>query len=202
MLASRLGWRVTSRFVQTFCGRVLGKPSTLFDEEVLRPEMQDRAVFAEGMENIVQAMRTAAESYFSDGSIAQAVPPLRALLHLMRDGAWEGLDAAAPKFRALFTTAAVLESDWYRERLAAQQRRDIAEWDRRADYLEKFLTRKNYAEMAERLGIRARLAQARAAAKSARDPGYIAGLVGTLGIDPALVHVAAGRAWKSNIFSA
>ncbi len=189
--ASRLGWRVTSRFVQTFCGRVLGNPSTLFDEELLRPELQDRAVFAEGMENIVQAMRTAAESYFSDGSIAQAVPPMRALLHLMRDGTWEGLDAAAPKFRALFTTTAVLGSDWYRDRLAAQQRRDIAQWDRRADYLEKFLTRKNYAEVAERLGIRARLAQAHAAAKSARDPGYIASLVGTLGIDPALVPIAA-----------
>ena len=187
VLASRLGWRVTSRFVQTFCGRVLGNPSTLFDEELLRPELQDRAVFAEGMTNIVQAMRTAAESYFADDSVAQAVPPLRALLHLMRDGTWEGRDASAPEFRALFEPAAVMSSDWYRARLAAQQRRDVAQWDLRADYLEKFLTRKNYAEVAVQFGIRERLAHARAAAKAAREPGYIAALAGTLGVDPALV---------------
>ena len=143
------------------------------------------------MENIVQAMRTAAESYFADGSIAQAVPPLRALLHVMRDGAWEGHGAAAPEFRALFEPAAVVGSDWYRARLAAQQRRDIAHWDQRADYLEKFLTRQNYAEVAERLHIRDRLAKARAAATFARASDYVDSLVGTLGVDPALLPVAA-----------
>src|SRR6185369_7621234 len=30
VLASRLGWRITARFVQTFCGRVLGNPSAVF----------------------------------------------------------------------------------------------------------------------------------------------------------------------------
>ncbi|MEO6246015.1 MAG: hypothetical protein ABIQ12_11340 [Opitutaceae bacterium] len=194
VLASRLGWRVTSRFVQTFCGRVLGNPSTLFDEDLLQPERQDAAVFAEGMENIVQAMRTAAESYFSDGSIVHAVPPLRALLHLMRDGKWEGLDASSPKFRALFQASAVAGSDWYRARLAAQQRRDSAEWDRRGDYLEKFLNLKTYAEVAEKLDIRARLDRTRAAANAARDPAYLTTLVGTLGVDPALVPAPAGSA--------
>ncbi len=188
VLASRLGWRVTSRFVQTFCGRVLGNPSTLFDEELLRPELQDRAIFVEGMENICGAMRDAAACYFADGSIAQAVPPLAALLHIMRDGAWQGLGPADPKFRALFAREAVLASDWYRARLAAQQRRDIAEWEARAANLEKFLARPNYADVASRLGISGRLTAARAALATARAPGYAQTLIGTLGVDPALVR--------------
>jgi hypothetical protein len=187
VLASRLGWRVTSRFVQTFCGRVLGNPSTLFDDELLRPELQDRAVFAEGMDNIVQAMRTAAECYFADGSIEHAVPPLHALLHLMRDGVWEGHTASAAEVRQLFMRDAMLKSEWYAARLEAQQRRDVEQWARRVDYLEKFLARPNYADVAERFGIRERLTAAQAAAAAAREKTYVAGLVGTLGVDPALV---------------
>ncbi len=187
VLASRLGWRINDRFVQTFCGRILGNPSTLFGEELLRPEQQDAAVFAEGMANIVVTMRTAAESYFADGSIEQAIPPLRALLHVMRDGTWEGLTADAPQFRALFNQDAVLASEWYQARLAAQQSRDIHHWETQARYLEKFLARTNYADVATSLGIRDRLAATRTAATNAKAPGYLTSLTGTLGVDPALV---------------
>lgn len=187
VLASRLGWRITSRFVQTFCGRVLSNPSTLFIDEQLRPELQDAAVFADGMENIIQAMRLAAQSYFADGSIEQAVPPLYALLHIMRDGTWNGADTSAPEFRALFTREHLLQSEWYAARLEAQQRRDIAQWDARIEYLEKLLTRENYADVAAQLDIREKLAAARAAAAAARERSYTAKLVGTLGVDPALV---------------
>jgi hypothetical protein len=132
-------------------------------------------------------MRLAAESYFADGSIQHAVPPLQALLHLMRDGTWDGGDASAPAFRDLFAREKVLASAWYRARLDAQQRRDIAHWDERVAYLEKFLSRPNYADLAVRLGIRQRLATVRAAAAAARSPDYPQQLHGTLGLDPALV---------------
>jgi hypothetical protein len=187
VLASRLGWRITARFVQTFFGRVLSNPSTLFDEEHLRPEVQDAAVFAEGMENIVQAMRSAAACYFADGSIEHAAPPFRALLHLMRDGTWNGADANDAKFRALFTREHLLASDWYRARLVAQQRRDVRHWEKQTAYLEKILERPNYADVTEQLKVRDRLAMAKAEAATARQPAYIAGLTGTLGVDPALV---------------
>jgi hypothetical protein len=186
VLASRLGWRITARFVQGFCGRVLSNPSTLFEEEHLRPELQDPAVFAEGMDNIVQAMRQAAACYFADGSIAQAVPPLQALLHIMRDGQWNGRDASAADFRALFTREHLLASDWYGARLAAQQRHDIRHWTTHAAYLEKFVGRANYSDVADRLQVRARLARAKAAASAAAAPDYLAGLVGTIGVDPSL----------------
>ena len=188
--ASRLGWRVTSRFVQTFCGRVLGNPSTLFDEDMLRPELQDRAVFAEGMDNIVQAMRSAAQSYFADGSIENAVPPLYALLQVMRDGTWQGAAPGDEKFRALFRRDNVLASDWYRARLEAQQRRDVAAGERQAKYLEQFLQRANYADVAQQLEIREKLARIRALVEAARHKEYPQSLVGTLGVDPALAPSA------------
>lgn len=190
VLASRLGYRITSRFVQTFCGRVLSNPSTLFSDEQLRPELQDRGVFADGMDNIIQAMRTAAQSYFADGSIQHAVPPLYALLHVMRDGNFNGLDAAHPKFRALFSRDEILKSEWYAARLEAQQRRDIAHWEARADYLEKLLARENYRDVAEQLTVREKLEAARAGAKAARDKNYVNKLAGTIGVDPALVASA------------
>lgn len=186
MLASRIGWRITPRFVQSFCGRVLGNPSTLFDEELLRPELQDRAVFADGIDNIVQAMSAAAISYFSDGSIERAVPPLQALLHIMCDGTWQGHDAASPAFRQLFTRESVVASDWYQARLAAQQRRDVAHWQRQTQYLEKVVARPNYADVVTKLGLRERLATVRFAAGTARAADYPTSLVGTLGVDPAL----------------
>jgi hypothetical protein len=187
VLASRLGWRITARFVQAFCGRVLSNPSTLFDQELLRPELQGPGIFAEGMDNIVQAMRTAATSYFNDGSIEQAVPPLRALLHIMRDGTCEGLGPNDPKFRALFTREAMLASDWYRQRLQAQQRRDVRHLEAQADYLTKFLARDNYADVADQLQTRTRLAAIQASLADARAASYLDRLVGTLGVDPALV---------------
>ena len=186
VLASRLGWRVTSRFVQTFCGRVLSNPSTVFNEEQLRPELQDMAVFVEGMDNIVLAMRTAAQSYFADGSIEHAVPPLAALLHMMRDGNWNGVPPSDPEFRALFSRENLLGSDWYRARLNAQQKHDIAQWEARTAYLERLLRRENYADVASQLGIRKRLDAAHAAAANAREPSYVATLAGTIGVDPAL----------------
>jgi hypothetical protein len=186
VLASRLGWRVTARFVQTFCGRVLGNPSSVFDEEFLQPEKQDLAVFADGVDNIVAAMRAAAGNYFADDSIATACPPLQALLHLMRDGNWEGRGADDPVFRALFTRESLLASDWYRARLEAQRTIDAHLGASQADYLEKFLARPNYADVAARLDIRSRLKHASASATATQTPAYLAKLTGTLGAEPAI----------------
>jgi hypothetical protein len=186
VLASRLGWRITARFVQAFCGRMFSNPSSVFEEEFLRPELQDAGVFATGVENIVEAMRTAAQHYFDDGSIAQACPPLRALLHIMRDGTWEGHGPDAPVFREMFTRDAVLASDWYRARLEAKRLVDAHLWERHARYLEKFLQRQNYADVAAKLDVRSRLARVSAAAREAREARFIEQLAGTIGAEPSV----------------
>jgi hypothetical protein len=109
----------------------------------------------------------------------------------MRDGNWQGHAPSAPEFRSLFDRQEVLASAWYAARLEAQQRRDVAHWERCTDYLERFLARPNYADVAAQFGVRERLARVRAAAEAARSRSHLAELVGTLGVDPALENVAA-----------
>jgi hypothetical protein len=196
VLASRLGWRITERFVQTFFGRVLSNPSTVFDEDLLRPELQGADVFADGMDNIVAAMKSAADNYFADGSIEQACPPLQALLHIMRDGTWQGHGTEAPEFRRLFDRAEMLKSDWYLARLEAKRQIDAATWEAHARYLEKFLRRANYADIALQLDIKGRLERVAGNARAARLPTYTQQLVGTLGGEPA-VAPAIVRAQKA-----
>ncbi len=194
VLASRLGWRITARFVHTYFGRVFDNPATVFTEEILRPELQDPAVFADGVHNIVEAQQRVAEAYFADGTIEDACPPLAALLHIMARGHYEGKDAHHPEVRALFTREALLESDWYRERLSIKQRRDVALWERHVRSLGEFLARAGHRDEAARLGIAGRLEHARAELERVRAPEYLRSLIGTLGADP--VHRPAPARWK------
>jgi hypothetical protein len=105
----------------------------------------------------------------------------------MRDGNWKGSSINDPAVRALFDRAQVLRSDWYRARLEAQQRHDVAEGEKRIRYLEAFLGRANYADVAVRLQIREKLAAMQTAVATARGPNYVESLMGTLGVDPVLV---------------
>src|SRR6201999_1222351 len=98
-------------------------PDVVFTEEMLRPEKQGLDLFAAGVEAIVDAQRRVALNYFEDGSVAAACPPLKALLHIMAHGEYEGITLNSPEFRAQFAREAVLASDWYRERLQTKQQR-------------------------------------------------------------------------------
>jgi hypothetical protein len=184
VLAGRLGYRINERFVHAFFGRIFNHPAAVFTEAMLRPELQDLAVFVDGVENIVTTQKRVARMYFADGSIAQACPPLKALLHIMVDDSWEGKGLEHPAVRELFTREALLASDWYAARLAAKQRVDAALWRRHVEYLGRFRKKPSYAEEVARLGIAKRVEYARTALKQAESPEYIARLSGTLGAEP------------------
>jgi hypothetical protein len=190
VLASRLGYRITTKFIRTFMGRLFDNPRSVFSEEILRPEEQDRGVFADGVDNIVEAQTRAAKAYFDDGSVEDACPPLRALLHIMVHGHHDGKDAAHPDIRALFTRESLLASPWYRERLAVKQQRDIALWERHVRALTEFLSKPGHREEAARLGIKDRLDHARMELERVRSPLYLKDLEGTIGADP--IHRGAG----------
>lgn len=187
VLASRLGYRITSQFVSHFCGRVFNHPHVVFTNEMLRPELQDLAVFVDGMENIVATQRRVAQHYFNDGSIAFACPPLRALLHVMRDDRYEGRSLTHPEVRALFERERVMTSDWYQARLHAKQRLEIRQWRSHVGYLRKFVAKANYATLADRFGVPDRLTAALAELKRVQSSDYLATLQGTLGVEPELV---------------
>ena len=180
VLASRLGYRITALFADRFLGRIFETPDSVFPEELLRPEKQDPAVFAAGVESIVEAQRRVALNYFEDGSVAAACPPLQALLHIMVHGDWEGKGIEHPDVRALFTRDSVLASDWYQERLKVKQERDVALWRRHLAALEAFRTSAQSAHV----DIAARLATAQEQLARVSAPAYLEELLGTIGADP------------------
>jgi hypothetical protein len=184
VLASRLGYRINVRFVRHFFARVFNHPHSVFTEEMLKPELQSMEIFVDGMDNIVATQKRVAKMYFNDGSIAQACPPLKALLHIMLNDEWEGKGLDNPEFRKMFTRESLLASDWYVARLAARQRVDRALWRRHVDYLDKFLKRASHADEAARLGIAARLENARKTLGQIESPAYAQQLRGTLGAEP------------------
>ena len=187
VLASRLGYRITPHFVRTFFGMVFDNPNDVFSPEMLCPETQDPAAFADGVDNIVTTQKLIAENYFADGSVALACPPLFALLHIMRDGEFEGKDIAAPSIRDLFTTEALLSSSWYRERLTAQQTLDVRQWKRHIQYLRDFLNKPNPLSPTLLREVTARLTQAQTRCEAAEKPGYPDSLHGFLGADPSVL---------------
>lgn len=184
--ASRLGYRITPRFVSSFFGRVFNHPHSVLTEPMLRPEQQDANEFADAVANILETHRRVAEHYFNDGSIDAACPPLRALLHIMRGDAFEGQGLDSPALRELFTRENMLASDWYRERLKAKQTIDLRLWRRHSDYIEKFLGRPGYSDEAVRLGVRDRLHLARVMVEKVKSPAYLDELIGTIGAEPAI----------------
>ena len=184
VLVHRLGYRINSRFVAAFFGRVFNHPYSVFTEEMLRPELQDLETFVDGIDNIVTTQRRVAQMYFDDGSIGQACPPLKALLHIMVHDQFEGKGLEAAEIRSLFGQEYLLQSDWYRQRLLERQCVERKLWARHVRYLEKFLKRKSHADEAERLGISARLSRAVKTLQEVESDDYPERLRGTLGTQP------------------
>jgi phosphoenolpyruvate carboxykinase (diphosphate) len=188
ILASRLGYRITERFVRAFFGRIFDNPSKVFDSSILKPEAQGLDEFADGIKNITDAQRRVAQEYIDDGSIKDACPPLQALLTIMATGTFEGMDARHPKIRGMFKRDYLVSSDWYRERLSAKQSRDAAMWRRYLAYLDLFCEAPHNLHAAERLRLdeRRRYVQEELARTSAAE--YRDALQGTLGCDPSVVE--------------
>jgi len=183
ILASRLGFRITSRFIRTFAGRVFDNPRKVFDDTILRPETQDEASFADGIQYITEAHQRVASNYLEDGSIDLACPPLRALLHIMAEGDYRGKDVHHPEIRAMFTLESLLNSDWYTERLKTRRQRDQQLWQRHVKYLSSFLKQPESTVDAEQLGIPARLQLAQQKLEHISGSDYLQELHGTLGAD-------------------
>jgi hypothetical protein len=183
VLASRLGYRITASFVDRFLGRIFEIPGSVFTEEMLRPEKQNLADFAEGVTAIVDAQRTVAKDYFDDGGIDAACPPIRALLHIMVHGNYEGKRADDPRIREMFTLEYILASDWYQDRLRRQQDVDTALWMRHRDTVEKFTAG---GLPAPHLDLQARLALILKHLRYVKSDAYLRELVGMIGADPSV----------------
>ena len=184
VLASRLGYRITMAFVDHYLGRIFETPDSVFPIEMLRPELQDAAMFAAGVDAIVESQRRVALNYFEDGSVEAACPPLRALLEIMAHGSYYGMGVDHPEVRGMFAREALLASDWYAERLRTKQQRDIALWLRHVRALEQFGAAEQEFAPQDAIDFENRLALARAQLARVSAAAYLEELTGTIGADP------------------
>jgi hypothetical protein len=182
--ASRLGYRITSLFVDRFLGRIFETPGSVFTQDMLRPELQDIGLFAAGVDAIVESQRRVANNYFEDGSVEAACPPLKALLHIMACGAHQGKGIDDSGIRAMFTRESLLASDWYRERLEAKQSRDVALWQRHVKSLEAFRSANEDGTFPDSLNFEDRFSAAQRELARVSAGTYLEELVGTIGADP------------------
>lgn len=136
------------------------------------------------MENIVEAQQKVAALYLEAGSVEDACPPLKVLIHIMATGSYQGMDVHHPKIRSMFSREAMLASDWYQERLQIKQTRDVKLWNRHINYLEAFANRDSHRDVAEKLQLQNRLTSARAKLAHVSSGIYLQSLRGTIGADP------------------
>jgi len=183
ILASRLGYRITNKFVKTFFGRVFENPDAVFTSEILKPETQDIETFVDGINNIVEAHKNVAKSYFKDGSFEAAIPPLKAILSIMVYGEYEGKNINNSEIRNLFNRDIVVKCDWYILRLKAKKEKDIELFNKHVQYLSSFITKKNYSDVVDKLGIKNKLENAKIELSYLKSNNYMNDLVGTLGLD-------------------
>jgi len=186
--AGRLGYRITDHFARNIFGRIFSHPDSVLNREMLKPELQNMDYFADGVSNIVEAQKKAALHYFSDGGVEQAIPPLKALLHIMAYGEYEGKELTDPEIRSLFELDAMLSSEWYAERIEARYKQELASLRDRAAYLESYVDTKHPADI-DRLGLRTQLSQIHTRLEELEgNPGaYMEKLKGTLGADPSMI---------------
>ncbi|QDU10990.1 hypothetical protein [Gimesia aquarii] len=182
--ASRLGYRITEKFLTRFFGRVFDNPASVFDETILKPEKQDLESFVDGIQYIAEAHQRVALQYIADHAYEEACPPLQAILSIMAHGTWEGHTIHDSEVRTLFTRESLLNSDWYQARLVARQKCEVSLLKRHMDYLDQFSRHPGYEREVERLHISERRKWVEQRLLHTSNSEYLNELVGTIGAQP------------------
>lgn len=186
ILASRLGYRITARFVRSFFGRMFDNPDRVFTQSILCPESQDLDGYADGICHIVEAQQRVAQQYFEDGSYAMAIPPLQVVLSVMANGNWEGKPISDPVVREMFTKQSMLSSSWYRQRIEAKRAVDIKLWQRHQKYFQDYLAESQRVQLTDHINLQSRLDHINSRLAFLQSEDYWQRIEGTIGVDPAL----------------
>ncbi len=184
ILASRLGYRITSRFSLRCLNKLFDEPNAVFNERMLKPELQGLEDYVDGINNIVEAQQKVALRYFEDGSIESAIPPLKILLHIMAYGTYEGKEISHPELRKYFERDYIINSYWYKERLKLKQAKDMRFYESQIAYLEAFIANPNNEDLVSEMKIKNQLKSVKQLYAEAKSEDYLNSLVGTIGADP------------------
>ncbi|MCK8061613.1 MULTISPECIES: hypothetical protein [unclassified Fusibacter] len=181
--ASRLGYRITDIFAYKYLGKIFDEPQTIFSEEILRPEKQSLSAFVDGVLNIANGHKKAADAYFEDGSVEAAIPPLKALLSIMATGSYDGHDVTSDEVRRLFKKDVVLDSDWYQTRLKNKQQIEIGLIKTKIANIEDFIANPVNQTIIKSFAYDSKLTRAKSELAYYESKDYLDSLVGTLGAD-------------------
>ena len=184
--ASRLGYRITRRFVLDFFGRVFTNPDSVVPEDMLKPELQGMHDYVDGITNIIETQKRISDLYFDDGSVEMAIPPLKALLHIMSHGQYEGKTLSDQSIRDLFDSKKILEQSWYKERLLMKQEKDVAYLSKQSAYIKEYLSKESHRIEADRLQLNERLTDIQDKLEITKGSDYLKSLEGTIGRDVSL----------------
>ena len=183
ILASRLGYRINENFAFRCMNKLFDEPLAVFNEKMLKPELQDLEAYVDGIKNIVEAQQKVALQYFEQGSVDAAIPPLKILLHIMAYGSYNGKDLNDPDLRKEFDRDHVLHSDWYRKRLLLKQQKDIVFLKKQIQYLIDFKTNENNKDLVKEMNINERIEKAQNKLSYIESERYLEELTGTIGAD-------------------
>lgn len=181
--AGMLGYRMTNVFCYKYLGKIFDEPQSIFSEEILKPEKQNMEAFVDGVLNIANGHRKAALNYFEDGSIEDAIPPIKALLHIMAYGNYNGHTIESAEVRDLFKKESILASDWYAARLKNKQAIDVRLIEKKIANLEAFIANPINASVIKEFRYDERLESAREMLAYYRSDAYLEALKGTLGAE-------------------
>lgn len=184
VLASRLGYRITKNFAFRCMNRLFDEPLAVFNNEMLKPELQSLEDFIDGINNIVEAQQKVALRYFEDGSVHSAIPPVQILLHMMAYGHYMGKPMSDPELRSVFTRESVIQSDWYKQRLELKQQKDVAFCNFQIEYMTQFMKDPDNVSLLSELEIEQKLAKLQQKLQYLQSGQYLSDLVGTIGADP------------------
>lgn len=181
--ASILGYRISDTFLSKYMGKIFDEPHVLFSPDILKPELQNLNDFADGVLHIAENHQRIAKMYFEDGSVDDAIEPLKALLHIMAHDHYNNKTLANKEIRQLFSREYVMSSPWYQERLERKRLIDLALINKKVNNLERFIADPINASIIDQHQYRERLDKAHSLQAIIADTTYTQHLVGTLGAD-------------------
>jgi hypothetical protein len=177
----RLGYRMNERFATTYFGRIFLHPDVVFTDDMLRPEQQDLATFAESMDVIVTHPSAVAQAYFNDAASSWLCRRCAACWRSWPRARPRRLDAGQPRVPRAVHPRVRARQRLYAARLDVKQAADVAHQQLGLDRLREFSAAPENEQVSQRLHLQDRIADAETDLAALIEAGYRESLVGTIG---------------------
>jgi hypothetical protein len=117
--------------------------------------------------------------------VDQACEPLKALLHIMCTGNYNGQKIDSESVRNLFKVENMLASSWYQDRLSTQRNVDRNLWYQHLEYIDQAINKTKDHEIHKQL--QDRRASIKSKLAEIESESYVKNLIGYIGADPAIL---------------